>query len=46
MSEETNKFKINVNSRDGALIFCCFATFWLTIGTPDIIDAIIEFLMK
>ena len=45
MSEE-KKIKLNINSGDGAFIFCCFATIWLTIEDPDIIDAIIHFLMK
>lgn len=44
--DDDKKININLSSGDGAFIFCCFATFWLTIEEPDIIDAIIHFLMK
>ena len=46
MKDELEKMKINISSADGAFIFGCFATFWLTIEDPDIIDAVISFLMK
>jgi len=46
MSEEKYIIKADGDTGESAFIFCCFATFWLTIEDPDIIDAIIHFLMK
>ena len=47
-AESGELFNINIGSRiDYAiLVFCLFATFWLTVGDPDIIDAVIHYLMR
>ena len=44
MDQEKNIIKVDAGER--VFIFCCFMTLWLTIEDPDIIDAIIHFLMK
>lgn len=41
-NKEENKYTCG----EGVFILCLFATFWITIEDPDVIDAIIFFLMK
>ena len=46
MDQEKILVKFDSFAGESALVFCCFATSLLTIGDPDIIDAIIFYLMK
>lgn len=46
MCEEKNIIKVDSDTGESAFVLCCFITFWITIEDPDIIDAIIHFLMK
>jgi len=46
MSEEKNIIEVDTDTGASYFVFCCFVTFWLTIEDPDIIDAIIHYLMK
>lgn len=35
-----------MNNSEAIFIFCVFLSFWLTAGDPDIIDAIVYYLMQ
>lgn len=42
----TVKFEFDNELIAAVLIFCIFASCWLFVGEPDLMDAIISFLMK